>query len=156
MKKWRGRVVIYTAMTKKAMILMYKVHQNQRDRGGIPYVFHPWHVAEQMDDENSTTVALLHDVVEDGAVSLDHLRGAGFAEEIIEALELLTRHKGQNYFDYIEKLAPNPLARRVKLADLAHNQDVSRLDEVDAAARRRIKKYQKAQRYLEAFEKNDQ
>ena len=63
--------MIYTPMTKKAMVLMFQVHQNQRDKGGVPYVFHPWHVAEQMNDEIATTVALLHDVVEDGAVSLD-------------------------------------------------------------------------------------
>lgn len=147
--------MIYTPMTKKAMVLMFQVHQNQLDKGGVPYVFHPWHVAEQMNDEISTTVALLHDVVEDGTVSLDDLRKSGYPETVVDAVALLTRQKGQSYFDYIEKLAPNAAARRVKLADLAHNQDLTRLEKIDASARKRVEKYRKAQHYLEQFEKNN-
>lgn len=118
--------MIYTPLTKRALRIAYDAHAGQVDKGGDPYVFHPFHLAEQMDDELSVCVALLHDVVEDTSVSLDDL-AAEFPAEAIEALRLLTHVEGEDYLDYVAALAGNPIARRVKLADLEHNSDEARM-----------------------------
>lgn len=118
--------MIYTPMTIKALNLAYNAHQGQNDLSGIPYIFHPYHLAEQMNDEVTTCVALLHDVVEDTDVTLDRLEQE-FPSEVTEAVRLLTHQKGTSYFDYIHTLKANPIARAVKLRDLAHNSDESRL-----------------------------
>ncbi len=145
--------MIYTPLTKKAMNLMYDVHKNQQDKGGVPYVFHPWHVAEQMTGEIETAAALLHDVCEDGEVSFSDLGQMGFPKVVIDAVDLLTRRPNQTYQAYIENLAANPVARRVKMADLVHNQDLSRLpEESREESRKRQEKYERAFAYLENFE----
>lgn len=141
--------MIYTAATKKALKLCFEAHKNQTDKGGMPYVFHPFHLAEQMPDEATTIVALLHDVVEDSAYSIDDLTNMGFEEEIINALTLLTHKHGVPYMEYIEKIKPNSIAKAVKLADLKHNSDLTRLEIVDGTAIRRAEKYQKAINFLE-------
>ena len=136
--------MIYTHMTKNAMRLCYEAHKGQLDKSGIPYVFHPLHLAEQMEDEETTLVALLHDVIEDSNYTFTDLEAMGFSERILTALKLLTHEKGVPYMEYIAKLKEDPIARTVKLADLAHNSDLSRLDEVDEKAIRRATKYAKA------------
>ena len=118
--------MIYTALTKKAMKVAYEAHHGQTDRSGTPYIFHPFHVAEQMDDELSVCTALLHDVVEDTEITFEDLTGE-FPEEVVEALRYLTRDKSMNYFDYIRNIRKNPIAKKVKQADLLHNSDVTRL-----------------------------
>ena len=118
----------------------------------MPYVYHPFHLAEQMDDEYSTCVALLHDVVEDTDITLDDLRRNGFPEEVIEALSLMTHNDDVPYLDYVRAMKDNPIARKVKLADLAHNSDLTRLDEVDDKAIERVNKYKQAIFILENAE----
>ena len=140
--------MIYTAMTKKAMKLAYEAHQGQIDKNGMPYIFHPIHLAEQMADENTTVCALLHDVVEDTPYTLADLRAMGFPPEIIDALTLLTHDKGVPYMDYVRKIKTNRIASAVKLADLRHNSDLSRLDTVDEDALKRVKKYKQAMSIL--------
>ena len=144
--------MIYTPMTNKAIKLMFKLHRDQTDRSGLPYVFHPWHVAESMDDEASTIVALLHDSLEDTEITLDELADMGFPDEVIHALDLMTHRDGDDYFAYVEKLADDPLARKVKLADLKHNLDISRLETVTEKDLERAEKYRKAIEYLERFQ----
>ena len=144
--------MIYTEMTKKAMKLCFLAHKDQTDKSGLPYVFHPFHLAEQMEDEESVTVALLHDVVEDSDYSLEDLRALGFPERVLEAVGLMTHPAGMAYLDYVARLADDPLARKVKLADLRHNSDLSRLDKVDEKALSRVKKYGEAIRLLEQRE----
>ena len=144
--------MIYTPMTKKAMKLMFEKHKNQRDKSDIPYVFHPFHVAESMDDEVSTTVALLHDIVEDTDVSIEELTKMGFPNEVTDALKLMTHDKSDDYFDYIKKIATNPIARKVKLSDLKHNSDLSRLSEVTEKDLERVEKYKKSIDYLKHYE----
>ena len=144
--------MLYTEMTKKALKICFDAHKNQTDKSGMPYVFHPFHLAEQMDDEESTIVALLHDVIEDHGdrYSLDDLRAEGFSDAVLEALTLLTHKKGVSYEDYIRQIKNNPLATKVKLADLAHNSDVSRLDhEPTPKDRERLEKYAKSRAILE-------
>ena len=141
--------MIYTEQTKKALKLCFKAHRDQLDKSGLPYVFHPFHLAEQMTDETTTVVALLHDVVEDTDYTLEDLRRMGFSQEVLEALTLLTHDPAVPYMDYVAAIKPNPVARSVKLADLRHNSDRSRLDRLDASALEREQKYLAAIALLE-------
>ncbi len=125
---------------------------NQLDKGGMPYVYHPYHLAEQMDDELSVCTALLHDVVEDTSATLDDLKNEGFPEEVIEALGLLTHDDSVPYMEYVRKIKPNEIARKVKAADLEHNSDLSRLNTVDGAALERVEKYRQAIKILRGGE----
>lgn len=122
--------MIYTPLTNRALRLAYDAHHGQVDRAGIPYIFHPLHLAEQMADELSVCTALLHDVVEDTDVTFEQL-AADFPQEVLDALRLLTHEDGTDYFVYIRRIRKNPLAKAVKLADLRHNADGSRLDGCD-------------------------
>ena len=136
--------MIYTDMTKKALQLSFMAHKDQTDKSGMPYVFHPFHLAEQMPDEDTTIVALLHDVIEDTPYTLDDLRAMGFNEQVLDALALMTHDKRIPYMDYVAKIKGNKIARTVKLADLKHNSDLSRLNNVDEKAMKRIEKYRQA------------
>ena len=107
------------------MTIAYKAHHGQMDKCGVPYIFHPAHLAESMDDEFSCCVALLHDVVEDTDVTLEELKRI-FPKEVTDAIALMTHEDGVNYFDYVRAIKANPIAKKVKLADLAHNSDQSR------------------------------
>lgn len=140
--------MIYTAATKKALKLCFEAHKDQRDKSDIPYVFHPFHLAESMTDETTTVVALLHDVVEDTSFTLEDIKKEGFSDEVIEALRLLTHKDGVDYMDYVAAIKQNPIAKAVKLADLAHNSDTTRLDVVDERAKERVKTYAQAKELL--------
>ena len=140
--------MIYTDLTKKALKLCFSAHRDQVDKTGQPYVFHPFHLAEQMTDELSTVCALLHDVVEDTDYTFDDLAAMGFPEAVIEVLRLLTHEESVPYMDYVKELSKNPTARLVKLADLRHNSDLTRLDEIDGYALRRNEKYLNAIEFL--------
>lgn len=143
--------MIYTTLTNKAMRIAYAAHHGQTDKSGQPYIFHPYHLAEQMTDEISVCAAMLHDVAEDTDITLDQL-AQEFPEEVIQALRLLTHDPDTDYFDYIRALKENPTAKAVKLADLAHNSDMTRLIGADVPAdqaARRQKKYARARAILE-------
>lgn len=133
--------MIYTENTKKALKLCFDAHKDQVDKSGLPYVFHPFHLAEQMKDEDTTIVALLHDVVEDTEYTLDDIRTMGFSDSVIAALALLTHDENTEYMEYVTAIKKNPIATAVKLADLRHNSDLSRLDTVDEKAEKRRGKY---------------
>ena len=141
--------MIYTDLTRKAISLMYEKHKDQKDKSGLPYVFHPWHVAESMDDEISAATALLHDVVEDTDTTLDEIRDMGFPDEVCGALELLTHDKDVAYEDYVLKISANPIAKKVKISDLKHNSDLTRLPEQDPKAFARVEKYKRCIAFLE-------
>ena len=126
------------------MKLCFEAHKEQVDKSGVPYVFHPFHLAEQMQTEETVITALLHDVIEDTEYTLGDLRNMGFSEQVIEAVSLLTHDDESEYMHYIMRIRQNPVARVVKLADLRHNSDLSRLDRIDEKALRRCEKYQKA------------
>ena len=140
--------MIYTSMTIKAMKLAYKAHEGQVDRSGVPYIFHPIHLAEQMETEDEICTALLHDVAEDSDCTIEDLKKEGFSADTIEALRLLTHEKSVPYMDYIAALKGNPIARKVKLADLAHNSDIGRMAIVTDKDLKRMEKYQKARNLL--------
>ena len=145
---WRRDNMIYTALTKKAMLICYRAHHGQYDRTGLPYVFHPYHLAEQMEDEYSTVAALLHDVVEDTDITFEELEGEGFPDEVMTAVRLLTHSPEVPYYDYVRGVIGNPIAEAVKLADLRHNSDLSRLDTVTEHDLERQRKYLEAIRIL--------
>ena len=147
--------MIYTSLTKKALRISFDAHKNQTDKSGMPYVYHPFHIAEQMEDEYTTCVALLHDVVEDTDITLDELKSNGFPDEVIEALSLMTHNGDIPYLDYVRAIKDNPIARKVKLADLAHNSDLTRLDKVDDKAIERVNKYKQAILVLENAERQN-
>lgn len=136
--------MIYTQLTKKALKLSFNAHKNQVDKTGAPYVFHPFHLAEQMTDEISTVCALLHDVVEDTEYTLEDIQKMGFPQEVIDVLKLLTHEESVPYMEYVEKIKENSIAKQVKLADLKHNSDLTRLDVIDKNALQRVKKYKQA------------
>lgn len=137
--------MIYTDMTRKAINIMYKAHAAQVDKSGVPYVFHPWHVAEQMTNEESCAAALLHDVIEDTDVTADDLRAAGISESVVQAVLMLTHDDDEPYLEYVARIKTDPIAREVKLADLAHNSDVTRFAEpMTDRDKARLEKYMKA------------
>ena len=144
--------MIYTENTKKALKLCFEAHKEQLDKSKMPYVFHPFHLAEGMDDEKTTIAALLHDIVEDTEYTFEDLEKMGFESEVIDALKLLTHGGNVNYFDYVRKIKENPIAKKVKLADLAHNSDLTRLDNIDEKALKRREKYIEAIKILEENE----
>ena len=134
----------YSSLIRKALVICYQAHEGQVDSGGAPYVFHPVHLAEQMESETEICIALLHDVLEDSSYTGDDLREFGFPETIVETVELLTRKPGTPYMEYIESLKGNELACKIKRADLAHNCDLSRLEEITEFDQLRKEKYKKA------------
>ena len=138
--------MIYTELTMEAMVLAYNAHHGQFDKGGVPYIFHPIHLAEQMDDEISTCVALLHDTVEDTDVTLENL-AKDFPAEVVNAVRLLTHAEDVEYFDYVRAIKSDPIATKVKLADLNHNGDPSRISNQGNAEKRR-QKYAAARKIL--------
>ncbi len=122
--------MVYTPLTNKALVFAYNAHHGQLDYNGIPYIFHPLHLAEQMEDELSCCAALLHDVVEDTPVTLEEL-AKEFPPEVVEVVALLTHEDpaesgNADYFDYLLPIKKHPIARKVKLADIAHNSDQTR------------------------------
>ena len=117
--------MVYTPLTIRAMNLAYHAHHGQVDKAGVPYIFHPLHLAETMEDEYTCCAALLHDTVEDTDVTLEQL-SAEFPAEVVDAVRLLTHDPKTDYYDYVRAIRGNPIAMKVKLADLAHNSDQSR------------------------------
>lgn len=136
--------MLYTELTKKALKLSFLAHKDQVDKSGMPYVYHPFHLAEQMDDEYAVCVALLHDVAEDTDITVEDLKAQGFPKEVTDALTLMTHDNDTEYLDYVRALSSNPIARKVKRADLLHNSDLTRLDAVDEKALERVEKYKQA------------
>ena len=141
--------MIYTELTKKAMRIAYDAHHGQLDKCGVPYIFHPLHLAEQMTTEYTCCAALLHDTVEDTDVTLDELRAAGMPPAVVFAVQLLTHDPAVDYFDYVRNIKSNPIAKAVKLADLAHNSDLTRWDRVSEVDVERNRKYSEAKAILE-------
>ncbi|MCR5230966.1 MAG: GTP pyrophosphokinase [Solobacterium sp.] len=135
--------MIYTELTSKAAKLMFEKHREQTDKSGLPYVFHPWHVAESMTNEYETCAALLHDVLEDTDTTAEDLLKEGFPQEVVDALVLLKHDEGLSYDEYIKRMAGNPICRAVKLSDLRHNADLTRLAAVTEKDLRRREKYLK-------------
>jgi (p)ppGpp synthase/HD superfamily hydrolase len=138
-------------LLEKAIGIAVEAHRGQRDRTGAPYILHPLRVMAGVDTDVEKIVAILHDVVEDTDWTFEKLAQEGFSQEIIEALECVTRRDGEDYEDFVKRSASNEIARRVKLADLEHNMDARRLSNVTEKDVERLKKYVRAWRFLKGL-----
>ena len=136
-------------MLERAVKLAEKAHQGQLDKGGKPYILHAGRVMEKCETEAEKITAILHDVMEDTPYTLDDLRKEGFSEEILVALLCLTRREGEDYMRYIERVCKNPLAVRVKYADLEDNMDLRRIPEPTEGDFARLEKYKRAKMRIE-------
>lgn len=143
------QTMLYSDLTKKAMLFAYRAHEGQVDKGGLPYIFHPLAVAEMMgDDEDAVVVALLHDVIEDTSITAQDLLCAGFSDEVVHSVVSISRRPGEAYMAYLGRVKDGVLARKVKLGDLKHNSDLGRLQFIDEHAISLHKRYQKAIAFL--------
>ena len=133
-----------TPTLEDAIALAVEAHRGQRDKAGQTYVLHPLRLMLRLDTEPERMTAVLHDVVEDTPYTLERLRGLGYPEDVLSALDCLTRREGETYEAFIERVLPHPLARRVKLADLEDNMDVRRLPAVTARDAERLARYRAA------------
>ena len=131
----------------KAFFIMLKAHKGQKDKAGKMYIFHPIKVALMSKGYKTKVVALLHDVVEDSDITIKEL-SKHFDKDIILAVDCITKKKGQKYQDYLEVVKNNELARKVKIADLTHNIDLSRLKNITEKDIDRRNKYLKAKAFL--------
>ena len=123
-------------------------HKGQSDKSGKPYIQHPLTVAKGVETEDEKCVALLHDVLEDSNFTAEDLRSANIPEQVIVAVEILTHKDGVSYDDYITEIKKNDLARKVKMSDLKHNMDLSRLEAVTEKDLQRKEKYERAYQVL--------
>lgn len=128
----------------KAISIATSAHKNQVDKGGKPYIEHPLRVMKHMTTDVEQIVAVLHDVIEDSDYSFADLVAAGFSEEIVSAIVLLTKKKEVSYKNYLRAIKTNPIAITVKLADLQDNMDLTRLSTITEKDIERQKKYSKA------------
>lgn len=133
---------------ERAILILLHAHRGQVDKAGEPYVLHPLRVMQRVKSQEARLVALLHDVLEESDVSLDSLRREGFPEAVLQAVECLTRRKGEAYPAYIERVRKNPLAVEVKVADLEDNLVVTRLPSMGEKDLARVKRYHNALRML--------
>lgn len=136
------------ATLERALVIAAEAHQGTTDKGGAPYILHPLRLLHQMSTADERIVALLHDVVEDSPWTLDALRAEGFSEEIVSAMDGLTRREDETYDDFIARGVTNPLARRVKLADIEDNMDLRRLGDIGEKDLERLQRYQRARRVI--------
>jgi (p)ppGpp synthase/HD superfamily hydrolase len=135
-------------MLEKAISIAAAAHAGMVDKVGQPYILHPLRVMFRCEGENERIVAVLHDVIEDTTVTWEDLGRAGFSQEVLAALECVTKRKGESYEEFVGRAAADPVARRVKLADLEDNMDVRRLMVVSEEDCARLAKYLKAWRRL--------
>lgn len=141
-----------TDFVGKAHELASKHHEGQKDKAGEVYIKHPEYVASLVETDEEKATAYLHDTLEDTTLTAEQLRSAKIPTSVIEAVTVLTKNKNDDYFSYLEKVKQNPIARKVKLADLKHNSDLTRLDTITAEDMRRIVKYREARIFLEENE----
>lgn len=125
-----------------------EAHAGQTDKAGLEYILHPLQVAAEVTTDEEKAVALLHDIIEDTDVTASELLAKGLPDNVVEAVEALTKKHNQNYAAYLAGVKKNRLATAVKLADLKHNSDLSRLEKITQKDRHRAEKYRKAIEYL--------
>lgn len=136
----------------KAILIAAQAHQDQKDRYGKAYILHPIRLMMKMDSVQEQIVAILHDVVEDSEWTLIDLHKEGFSEEIITAVDCMTKRDNELYMDYTERLKINPIARKVKLADLEDNMDLRRIAQISEYDLKRLERYHQAWKLLKDYE----
>ena len=138
----------YNEQFQIALELAVEKHKNQTDKAGNPYILHPLHVMENVNNKEGKIVAILHDIIEDTYITENYLLKIGLSKRIVDAVVALTRSEDMDYQEYIKNLSSNPLAKEVKLADLEHNMDLKRLPTLEEKDLERNRKYQIAYHYL--------
>ena len=128
-----------------ALEIAVRVHKGQVDKNGIAYILHPMAVAAQLDTLELKTIAILHDTIEDTEVTAEYLLEKGIPKRSVDAVQLLSKPEDEEYESYLRRVKKNPLAKAVKLADLAHNTSPERASGLNEA---RKKKYELAKRVL--------
>lgn len=136
------------ATIEDAISVAARAHKGQKDKAGTPYLLHPLRMMLRMDSETAMMAAVLHDVVEDTDWTLERLRDAGFAEEVVEAIDCLTHREGESYEEFVGRVRANPIARQVKVADLEDNMNIRRIGQLGAKDLERLEKYHRAWRVL--------
>ena len=136
--------MVYTPLTKRAILFAFDAHRGQYDKSGLPYIAHPLHVAESMETEDECVVALLHDVLEDTDITVEDLTRIGISDRQIAALKLLCHDDSVPYLEYVQSIRVDQIARKVKLADLHHNSDLTRLNVITTQDIERVEKYKQA------------
>ena len=137
------------SVLEKALEIALQAHRGQQDRYGEPYILHPLRVMARVHTEEQKIVALLHDVIEDSAWTIEQLEQEGFVVEIFEAVQALTKQPGEDYMNYIRRTAVTNLSLTVKMADLKDNMDLTRCKRLKPADLKRMVKYLKARQYLQ-------
>lgn len=132
----------------KAYQIAKAAHSGQLDKGGNEYIKHPLAVAEMLTTEDEQITALLHDVVEDTPITLQNLREQGFTERVVKAIDCLTKRDTEALDAYLDRVRNNPLATRVKIADLTHNSDIKRIPTPVEKDFTRVKRYAKEIQFL--------
>lgn len=133
-----------------AIAIANQAHAGQLDKAGKPYISHPLMVMAQMDTIEGKIVAVLHDAIEDSNLTIADLVRQGFPEFITEAIAAITKLKGEQYEDYILRVKSNAIARKVKIADVTHNMDISRIANPTEKDFQRLEKYKKVLQELTA------
>jgi (p)ppGpp synthase/HD superfamily hydrolase len=136
-----------------ALCLAAEAHRGVMDKSGQPYILHPLRVMFRCESEIERIVAVLHDVVEDTGRTFDDLRKLGYSDEVIAALDCVTKREGEGYEQFVDRAAANPVARKVKIADIEDNMDMRRLPNVGEKDWARMTKYLAAWRRLTSGEK---
>jgi len=137
-------------LLEKAITIAVEAHRGQRDKFGAPYILHSLRVMHRVQTETEKTVAVPHDVVEHTPWTFDCLKAEGFPDDILSALDCVTRREGETYDEFVKRSATNTIARRVKLADLEDNMDLRRIPEITPKDLERLAKYRKAWSALQA------
>ena len=140
LKKW---IINLMSTLQRAIEIAVEAHKGQTDKAGMPYILHPLRLMFQMKTDNEKIAAVLHDVVEDSDWALDDLKKEKFNNEVIEAVNLLTRDDNDSYDEFVQKAASNPISKAVKIADITDNLDLGRISKMTEKDIDRVKKYQR-------------
>lgn len=134
-----------------AIVLAARMHDGQYDKSGLPYILHVMKVMHYLktDDEELNCIAVLHDIVEDTAITINELNQMGFSNRIVDGVYLLTKRTGISYDEYLENICTSRDAMLVKKADLRHNMDIRRLKGITDKDMKRLEKYAKAYTKIE-------
>ena len=135
-----------------AIEIAANAHAGQRDKAGQPYIFHPLRVMFRVNGEHEQMAAVLHDVVEDTAITIDDLAREGFPSEVLRAIAALTKLPGETRLEAAARAAADPIARKVKLADNAENMDLSRIPNPTEKDYARCRDYEEVRALLLAAE----
>lgn len=152
---WNRRFVMdeedghmWSELEQKALKIAWQAHKGQTDKAGQPYIYHVLAVSKAMGQEKCRVLALLHDVCEDSDLTRDDLIRRGIPEDIAHSVQVMTRKKGEDYMDYIRRVSLDDMARSVKIQDLKHNMDLTRIPNPTGKDWTRVEKYEKALRFL--------